>query len=165
MSSCTKKAALLLLVALAGLALGGCAELQRRELKRLATNYLDFEVKGDFINQQVLYDSISKALLFQPYRKETNPLNPSTITSYAIKDIALEGGKANLSFVATVDTTMPYGPTSTKKYDFVLHIITEGGQWRIDEVTSRREWIAQLRGENYGTLWIQELQAQARARR
>jgi len=144
---------------LLALALVSCAD-QRSILKEKATNYLDSEIKGRWENQFGLYNSLSQRLIFQPYKSADNPLRPAVIDSYQLTDIALEGSRARVSFTATISTQDAYTGIKPGDYDLTLYFVDQQGNWMVDELKSRAEWIARLKGQPFADLWIRELKAQ-----
>lgn len=163
--------ALLVACALPMLALTSCAELQRREMRSMARDYLDAEVKMKYTNQMSLYNQAAQSLLYTPYNNNTNPLLPAYIAAYTITGVALEGKTSRVDFKATVEVKSGgggaygfYGTVKPGDYDLSLYYVDERGRWAVDEIKTRAEWVAKLKGQQYSDLWLQQLDSMAATR-
>ena len=159
---------LLLLGVLGALALTSCAELQRREMRGLARDYLNEEVKMRYTSQMARYTQDAQSLLYTPYNNNTNPMLPAYIASYEITTVALEGKQARVDFKATVQINDRgggaygfYGMVKPGDYDFSIYYVDERGRWAVDEIKTRSEWVLKLKGEQYAQLWLQQLESVA----
>ena len=150
---------------LLALVLAGCGEMQRRDLRSAASSYLDCEVKGQWSNQFMYYDSATSRLLFSPYDRSTYPLRPASITSYQIKEVMLEGNKARVGVTLTVEASDPYQSIRSGSYDVELLYMDQSGHWVVDELNTRIAWIDKLKGKGFGAYWLRQLQSAAAIRR
>jgi len=144
--------ALLLLGALLAVS---CAEERKKQVKQLATQYLDDEVAGNYHDQRNLIDARSAQVLPLPVGELTNPFSPKRMTAYAFKGIDLTGATAQATIKATFQIQYPGGTTGVpEQYDLTIYVVRQPQEWKVDEIRTRTAALDKVMGPGLGSTWL-----------
>jgi len=144
----------LLLVPLAALFVTSCAEQRKKEVTDVVKQYLDYELSQDYLHQHGLIDAESAKALPLPTKVLTNPFNPKKMTDYQLNEVTIEGATARAQVHATFQLSWAGGAGVPEGYDLNIYVVHQPGEWKVDEIRTRKAALNQVLGQGQGDNWL-----------
>jgi hypothetical protein len=144
----------LLLMSLVALFVASCAAQRKKEVTQVVKQYLDDELAQNYLHQHELIDAESAKALPLPTKVLTNPFNPKKMTDYKINKVTIEGATARAQVHATFELTWAGGTGVPEEYDLNIYLVHQPGEWKVDEIRTRKAAINQVLGTGQGDNWL-----------
>ncbi|UCH33744.1 MAG: hypothetical protein JSV65_14400 [Armatimonadota bacterium] len=131
-----------------------CAAQREKEVTELVTQYLDYEVAGNYHEQHALIDSESAKTLPIPVGDIPNPFDPKQLAEYEVKDVEVEGATARADIRAVFQIIWQGGQGLPEEYDLSVYVVHQPQEWKVDELKTRMAWLDTVVAPGAGDNWL-----------
>jgi hypothetical protein len=145
---------LIALLMLTAVLAASCAAQREKAIRDVVTQYLDYEVAGNYHEQHALIDTESAKALPIPVGDIPNPFDPKQLAEYEIKDVTVEGATARADIRAVFQMVWSGGQGLPEEYDLTIYLLHQANEWKVDEIKTRMEWVDAVIAPGAGENWL-----------